>query len=154
MMPLEASDNQFYFVPKNLLYAQIYGLIGEKQKEKEYYVSARLFLEKKAKEQPDDSRFHSALGIAYAGLGFKDKAILEAAKATEILPVSKEFWRGIWRVKDLAQVYVMVGENDKALDKIEYLLSIPGELSIPLLKIDPVWAPLRNHPRFQKLINK
>jgi serine/threonine protein kinase/Flp pilus assembly protein TadD len=154
LMPSEALDDQFRYVPKSQLYAQIYGLIGEKQKEKEYYVSARLFLEKKAKEQPDDSRFYSALGIAYAGLGFKDKAILEAAKATEILPVSKEFWRGICRIKDLAQVYVMVGEYDKALDKIEYLLSIPGDLSIPLLKIDPVWAPLLNHPRFQKLINK
>jgi serine/threonine protein kinase/Flp pilus assembly protein TadD len=154
LMPLEASDNQFQFVPKNQLYAQIYGLIGEKQKEKEYWNSARLFLENKIKEQPDDSRFHSALGIAYAGLGLKEKAVQEAIRATELLPISKEFFRGPYRVKDLAQVYVMVGEYDKALDKIEYLLSIPGELSVPLLKIDPVWAPLRNHPRFQKLIKK
>jgi len=154
LMPLEASDNQFYFVPKNNLYAQTYGLIGEKQKEKEYWNSARLFLENKIEEQADDSRFHSALGIAYAGLGLKEKAIQEATMATELLPISKEFWRGTCRVKDLAQVYVMVGEYDKALDKIEYLLSIPGELSIPLLKIDPVWAPLHNHPRFQKLTTK
>jgi serine/threonine-protein kinase len=128
--------------------------MDEKQKEREYYSSARLFLENKVKEQPEDSRFHSALGIAYAGLGLKEKAIQEATKATDLLPISKEFWRGTFRVKDLAQVYVMVGEYNKALDKIEYLLSIPGDLSIPLLKIDPVWAPLRNHPRFQKLLKR
>jgi serine/threonine protein kinase/Tfp pilus assembly protein PilF len=154
LMPLEALDNQFHFVPKSQLYAQIYGLIGEKEKEKEYYGSARLFLENKAKEQPDDSRFHSALGIAYAGLGLKEKAVQEAIRATELLPISKEFFRGPYRVKDLARVYVMIGEYDKALDKIEYLLSIPGELSIPLLKIDPVWTPLRNLPRFQKLLKR
>ena len=94
------------------------------------------------------------MGIAYAGLGLKERAIQEATKATELLPVSKEYWRGIFRVKDLAQVYVMVGEYDKAFDQIEYLLSIPGELSVALLKIDPVWAPLRVLPRFQKLVKK
>ena len=150
----EAFDTQFYFVPKSQLCGQIYGLMGEKQKEHGQYESSRIYLENKVQAEPDDSRLHSSLGIAYAGLGLKEKAVQEAIKATEILPISKEYWRGTHRVKDLAQVYVMVGEYDKALDKIEYLLSIPGELSIPLLKIDPVWAPLRNHPRFQKLINK
>jgi tetratricopeptide (TPR) repeat protein len=154
LMPSEALDCQFYFVPKSELYAQIYGLMNDNKKEREYYNLDKIYLEDKIKAQPEDARFHSALGIAYAGLRFKEKAIQEAMKATEILPVSKEFWGGTFRVKDLARVYVMVGEYDKALDKIEYLLSIPGELSVPLLKIDPVWAPLRNHPRFQKLINK
>jgi TolB-like protein/Tfp pilus assembly protein PilF len=154
LMPSEASDKQFYFVPKTQLYAQIYGLMNNREQERDYYNADKLYLENKIKEEPEDSRFHSALGIACAGLGLKEKAVQEAIKATELLPVAKEFWRGTYLVKDLAQVYVMVGEYDKALDKIEYLLSIPGELSIPLLKIDPVWAPLRNHPRFQKLIKK
>jgi hypothetical protein len=46
----------------------------------------------------------------------------------------------------------MVGEFDAAIDRLEFLLSIPGQLSIPLLRLDPAWNPLRNHPRFQKLI--
>ena len=154
LMSLEASDNQFHFIATSQLFAQVYGLIGERQKEKEYWNSARLLLENRVREQADDSRFHSALGITYAGLGLKEKAIQEATKATELLPVSKDLWRGTNRIKDLAQVYVMVGEYDKALDKIEYLLSIPGELSTSLLKIDPVWAPLRNLPRFQKLFKR
>jgi serine/threonine protein kinase/tetratricopeptide (TPR) repeat protein len=154
LMPGETLDSQFYFVPKNQLNAQIYGLMNNREKERDYYNADKLDLENKIKAEPEDSRFHSALGIAYAGLGLKDKAVQEAVKATELLPVAKEFWRGACRVKNLAQVYVMVGEYDKALDKIEYLLSIPGELSVPLLKIDPVWAPLRTHPRFQKLINE
>jgi serine/threonine protein kinase/Flp pilus assembly protein TadD len=152
LMPSDAYYDQFMFVPKSQLYAYVHGLMGEKQKEQEYYQSARQFLENKIKEQPDDSRFYSALGIVCAGLGLKEMAIQEAKKATDLLPVSKEFWRGALRVKDLAQVYVMVGEYDKAFDQIEYLLSIPGELSVPLLKLDPVWAPLRELPRFQKIV--
>ncbi len=48
----------------------------------------------------------------------------------------------------------MVGEYDKAIDKIEYLLSIPGQMSIPLIQLDPRWAPLREHPRFQELLGR
>ena len=95
---------------------------------------------------------HSALGIAYAGLDRKDDAIREGKKGIELLPISKEAWAGTYRVMDLAQIYTMLGEKDAAIDQIEYLLSIPGELSIPLLRIDPKWDSLRDRPRFKKLI--
>lgn len=148
----EAFQDELRFVPKAQLYAQIYALMGDKQREQEYYNLDRTYLENKIKEKPDDSRLYSALGIAYAGLTLKEKAIQEARKAVELLPVSKEAIRGFCRAKDLAQVYVMVGEYEKAIDQIERLLSIPGEMSIPLLRIDPKWTPLKEHPRFQKLV--
>jgi serine/threonine protein kinase/predicted Zn-dependent protease len=150
----EAFSDQFYFVPRALLSAQIYGLMNRPEFERSEYESARKFLEEIIGTDPDDSRFWSALGISYAGLGFREKAIQAAKKGTELMPISKEAYRGIFRARDLAQVYVMVGEYDKAFDQIEYLLSIPGELSVALLKLDPVWAPLRALPRFQKLIQK
>jgi serine/threonine protein kinase/tetratricopeptide (TPR) repeat protein len=150
----EVYEDQFYFVPSAQLFAQVFGLMKEKDKERKYYNSARIYLENKVKTQPDDSRLWSALGIASAGLGNKVEAIRATEKAVEILPVSKEAYRGTFRAKDMAQVYVMVGEYDKAFDEIEYLLSIPGELSVPVLKIDPVWAPLHSLPRFQKLLER
>jgi serine/threonine protein kinase/tetratricopeptide (TPR) repeat protein len=148
----EAFESQFYFVPKAQLYAQINGLMGNKQLEKEYYESARSFLEEKIKQQPEDPRYHSVLGIAYAGLGRKQDAIREGNLAVELLPVSKDALRGFYRAKDLAQIFTMVGEHEAAIDLIEDLLSIHGELAIPLLKLDPTWNPLHNHPRFLKLI--
>ena len=60
--------------------------------------------------------------------------------------------RDSYRLEDLARIYVMVGEYDEAINQLEYLLSIPGPFSIPLLQLDPAWDPLRNHPRFKKLI--
>jgi tetratricopeptide (TPR) repeat protein len=150
----EAFETQFYFIPKAQLYGQINGLMGDRQAEQAYYESARKILESKIKQQPEDARFHSALGIAYAGLGRKQDAIREGQLAVELLPVTKEAWKGLYRIADLARVYVMVGEYDLAIEQLEYLLSIPGELSIPLLRLDPAWNPLRDHPRFKKLIEQ
>ncbi len=148
----EAFETQFYYVPKAQLYAEIYGLMNRPQLEQANYDSARSILEIKINEQPEDARFHSSLGIAYAGLGLKQEAIQEAEKAVELLPVSKEAYRGYFRVRDLAHIYVMVGEYDAAIDRLEFLLSFPGWMSIPMLRLDPIWDPLRDHPRFQKLL--
>ena len=48
----------------------------------------------------------------------------------------------------------MVGEYDAAIEQLEYLLSIPSTVSVPLLRIDPTWDRLRDHPRFQALLAK
>jgi tetratricopeptide (TPR) repeat protein len=119
---------------------------------KKYYDEARSILEAKIQQEPNDERFRSALGIAYAGLGLKEDAIREGKKGIDLLPITKDAWRGSYRVRDLALIYVMVGEFDLAIDHIEYLLSIPGPLSIPLLRLDPACKPLRDHSRFKKLL--
>jgi len=142
------------FVPKALLYAQIYGLMNQSELEQEHYDSARSFLEAKVQEWPEDARIHSSLGIAYAGLGRKEEAIREGKMAVELLPVTKDAWRGTYFVEDLARIYVMVGEYDTVIGQLELLLSIPGEISIPLLRLDPIWDPLRDNPRFQKMLKR
>jgi len=76
----------------------------------------------------------------------------EAKRAVEILPVAKDALYGAVYVQTLAETYVTVGEYDSAVAKLERLLSIPSLLSVPLLRIDPHWQPLRDHPRFQRLM--
>ena len=147
-------DYQFFYIPKTLFLAQIYRLMKNKKSEFAYYDSARVTLEKRINDYPNDARLHSSLGIAYAGLGEKDKAIKQGKLGVELLPVSKEAWNGYYREMELAQIYTMTGEYDLAIDKLDYLLSIPGELSVPYIKINPVWKPLFNHPRFLKVIEK
>jgi tetratricopeptide (TPR) repeat protein len=146
-------DDPEYFIPNALLYARIYGYMNKKELEKASYESARSILESKIQHLPKHARFHSALGVAYAGLGRKEDAVREGKLAVEMLPVSKDTMRGPYRVEDLARIYVMVGEFDAAIDRLEFLLSIPSEVTIPLLRLDPTWDPLCNHPRFKKLIN-
>ena len=147
-------NDQHYFIPNALRYALIHEYMGNKDLSEKYYEEARTILQNKIQEDPNDARLHSSLGIAYAGLGRGQDAIREGKVAVELLSVSKEAWRGLNRVEDLARIYTMVGEYDLAIEQIEYLLGIPGEMSIPLLQLDPAWNPLRNHPHFQKLIEQ
>ena len=99
---------------------------------------------------PDDPRLLSSLGIVYAGLGFDAKAISAGEKAVRLLPISKEAYKGVYQVENLAMIYVMIGKYDEAIAQIKYLLSIPGFLSTKILELDPRWAPLRNQPEFKK----
>jgi tetratricopeptide (TPR) repeat protein len=147
-------DEQMLYLPKAQLYAQIHGLMGNQELEHVYYDSARTILEARIQQRPDDERYRSALGIAYAGLGRKDDAIREGELAVELLPMSKEAWRGAARVEDLARIYTMLGEYDAAIDRLEILLAVPSPMSVPMLRIDPTWNPLRGHPRFQALLEK
>jgi serine/threonine protein kinase/tetratricopeptide (TPR) repeat protein len=147
----EDIDSQDFFIPVAMQYASIYGYM-KNDLAKKYYDEGLKIVEAKIRQEPDDARLHSALGIAYAGLGLKEDAIKHGISGVELLPVSKDAMRGICRVGDLARIYVMVGDFDLAIKQIESLLSIPSELSIDLLGLDPAWDPLHRHASFQKLI--
>ncbi|OHB60050.1 MAG: hypothetical protein A2168_03725 [Planctomycetes bacterium RBG_13_50_24] len=147
-------NTQYYFVPRAMRYASIFRYMNDNERAKECYDEARTILEDRIQQEPNDARFRSALGIAYAGVGRIEDAIQEGKKGVDLLPITKEAWGGTYRVRDLALIYVMVGEFDSAIDQIEILLPIPGELSIPLLRLEPDWNPLRGHPRFKKLLEE
>jgi len=139
---------------KAQLLATVYDFAREPARARECYDSARVVLEKELKERPDDPSVHSMLGLAYAGLGRKQDAIREGKLAVEIIPVAKDAFDGSDRAVDLAMIYIKVGEHDPALDQIAYLLSIPSSLSTALLRLDPQYDPLRELPRFQRLLEQ
>jgi serine/threonine-protein kinase len=151
-LKLEDIDNHDYFIPNPQRYALIYRCMNQNELAKKYYQEAQIILESKIQEQPEDARLHSSLGITYAALGRKEDAVREGTLGEELLPISKEAMRGTFRGQDLALIYVMVGEFDAAIEKLELLLSKPGWTTIPLLRLDPAWDPLRNHPHFKKLV--
>jgi tetratricopeptide (TPR) repeat protein len=107
------------------------------------------------KKRPQDHRIHSTVGLVYAALGRKEDALREGKLAMEMYPVSKDALLGPAYVNTYAEILVRVGEYEEALEKIEYLLSIPqANISVPTLQNDPQWEPLRNHPRFKQIIEK
>jgi len=126
----EDNDTQDFFIPVAMQRASIYGHMKD-DLAKKYYDEGRKIIEAKIRQED---------AIKYGISGVK------------LLPVSKDAMRGICRVGDLARIYVMVGEFDLAVNQIEFLLSMPSELSIPLLRLDPAWNPLHRHARFKKLI--
>ncbi len=144
----------FYYIPKALLAAQIYDLANQPELARQRYDSAAALLEDMILKTPDDSRLYGALGIAYAGLGRVDEAIRAGERGVELLPLSKDAWRGLYRVEELALTLTMTGRYDAAIDRIELLLSVPGDMSVARLRLDPRWDPLRQHPRFRALLDK
>ncbi len=142
------NDSTGYYLDK----ADVYGLIGKAALARSCYDSARILLENRLQTEFENEELHSQLGIAYAGLGRKEKAIQEGKKGVELVPITKDAFNGSAPLEDLARIYVMTREYGAAIKELEYLLSIPSDPSIPLLRLDPTWAPLRDHPRFQKLL--
>ncbi len=70
------------------------------------------------------------------------------------MPMSKDAWKALKRVEDLALVYTMVGQPGEAIAQLERLLSGSGEFTPDLLRLDPKWDPLRSAPEFQALLTK
>jgi len=141
-------------MPRSLLAAYAYRLLGERENSRQAYESARTLLEAEVKKHPDDPRYRSSLGVAYAGLGQKEKAIREGKKAVELLPVARDAFYGIPPVGDLAFIYALCGETEVALDRLDYLLSIPSWISVAWIRMDPQWDLIRNEPGFAKLVEK
>jgi len=145
---------QWSFVPKAQFEGYALQLLDKPEEAVRRYESALEILEPEVKKRPEDDRVHASLGIVNAGLRHTETAIREANLAVELIPVSKNAVVGPFRVEDLAFTYALLGEQDAAIDQLEYLLSIPSWISLPLLRIDPRWDLLRNHPRFQTLIKE
>jgi serine/threonine-protein kinase len=151
----EIVEDQGVYYPKSLYAGLIHLAAGHGELARTAFDSARVILEAAVAERPDDEARYTALGLAYAGLGMKEAAVQEGLRGIELLPLSKDaYWWGTRPQVALAQIYVMVGEHAAAIDQLDHLLSIPSGISVPLLRIDPAWDPLRDHPRFQALLEK
>jgi hypothetical protein len=68
--------------------------------------------------------------------------------------MTKEAWRATYRIEDMARISMMVDEYEEAVKKLDFLLSVPAEISIPGLLGDPTWDPLKNDPDFRELVRK
>jgi len=143
-----------YYYPKSLLQGWIYDQMELTQDARSCYNLARMELDSLLSLYPDDSRYNGAMGIACAGLGDKEDAIGYAERAVELRPLEKDAFFGMTRLEEMAWVYVMVKEYDAALHQIGILLSKPGPYSAPLLRLDPKWKPIWNHPEFIRLTEK
>jgi len=140
--------------PKAFLEGTIYLQLGDQGKAHAAFEQARIVAERLVRDAPDDPGRHAQLGAVLAGLGKKADAVNEGKKAVELLPESQDAFDGPQATAALAEIYAWVGEHDEAVRLLDHLLTVPGGLTVPTLKLDPVWDPLRKDSRFQALIDK
>ena len=118
------------------------------------FEKARGAIEEQLKRSPDVAELHIQLAKVLAQLNLKDSALAEARRASELQPESKDAFGGPEITEGVAQVYVILGENGRAIEILDGLLSRPSAVTVQGLKIHPIWDPLRNEPGFQALLNK
>ena len=135
-----------------LCLAQAFALRGDAPNVGLYAEEARMAFQKQILAAPDDVQRRVCLGLALAYLGRTGDAIREGERAVALAPVSKDAVSGPYYQHQLVRIYMVVGQPEKALDQLEPLLKIPYSLSPALLRIDPNFDPLRENPRFQKLV--
>jgi len=140
--------------PKAFLEGMIHLLQGDKTKAQAELEHARLVSEKLLREAPGDSARHAQHGLILAALGQKQEAIAEGKRAVELLPESQDALDGPQATATLAQIYAWTGEFDEAFRLLDHLFAVPNNLTVPMLKLDPAWDPLRKDSRFQALIDK
>src|SRR5436309_7634295 len=118
------------------------------------FLKAKDLLEAQLKESPDSPDMRILLAKVLACLGEKDAASAEARRATELLPESKDAFGGPEITAGVAEVYAILGDNDRAIEILDRLLSRPSAVTVQGLKVNPIWDPLRSDPRFQALLQK
>jgi eukaryotic-like serine/threonine-protein kinase len=153
-MPVQVFREEGVFIPKSLWRAQLLRYKKENSVAQKSFEEARSYLEQVVKESPESAPVHSSLGKTYAGLGLKEDAIREGNKAIELVPFSTDKFMGPSFLIDLTEIYTTTGEYDQAFDQIEILLSHPTLFSVQILKLDPIFDPLRSHPRYKQIIEK
>jgi DNA-binding winged helix-turn-helix (wHTH) protein/TolB-like protein/Flp pilus assembly protein TadD len=152
---LEVLSTTERYYPRVLLEAEAFALLGENARARAAYEAARVLLEAQGRKLPNEARLRSALGLAYAGLGRKEEAIREGVSATQLCPVERDAWSGPDYMRELARIYVMVGEYGKALEVLRPLVAVPNRwVSAATLRLDPRWAPIRGLPGFAALVRR
>jgi Flp pilus assembly protein TadD len=121
---------------------------------RENFAAARVKAEKAVQESPEDGPRHALLGLIDAGLGRCEEAKAEAHRAVDLLPESKDAFDGPILVMSRARIHMMCGDLDTALALLDRSLQTRAGISVPELRLDPVWDPLRADPRFQQMLAK
>jgi serine/threonine protein kinase/Tfp pilus assembly protein PilF len=133
---------------------------GDHAAARESWTQARTELEPFLKEQPENFILIGDLALTNVALGDNDAALTLAERALALFPIGKDALTGPRPLDILARVAARVGDPDRSISTLEKLLSIPYEaplaanppLTPALLRLDPMFEPLRKDPRFQKLV--
>jgi TolB-like protein/Tfp pilus assembly protein PilF len=152
-------DDTFAAVPGSLAYKYFplgiaHKELGDDAAARVAFLKAKNILEEQLKQKPDDPDLRVQFAKLLAWLGEKDAANAEVQRAMDLRPESKDAFEGPQITEQAAQVYTLLGDNTRAIELLDELLSHPSEVTSQSLKLDPAWDPLRNDPRFQALFAK
>jgi serine/threonine-protein kinase len=146
-------------LPKSYLQACIDLVRGDNTSAQKNFEAARPVFEKTVSDSPQDPTRRAQLGLLYALMGRKEDALREVQSAVESRPISRDVIEGAVVQAFQALVFARTGETDKAISAVERLLTTPfavdyadDSITLSDLRTRWEWDPLRNDPRFQKIL--
>jgi tetratricopeptide (TPR) repeat protein len=149
------NSNQDDFSDPGILYlykAQIFNGMNKPELALINYDSSRTVFERSLLNDKDNYFIHSLLGIAYAGIGNKTRALDEGTRS---ISLAKKNGMDFCDMRvNMAQIYTMTGDFGRAISEIESLLSGPSQLTVNVLRRDPVWQSLMNVSEFKDILKK
>jgi TolB-like protein/cytochrome c-type biogenesis protein CcmH/NrfG len=125
---------------------------GDERGARAMFEKSKQFAEEDLKQAPEDGNAHARLAQALAWLGQKEAAFAEIKRAQELLPESKDAFDGPAITATLAEIHAIFGESSNAVAILEGLLQRPSSVTVALLKLNPIWDPIRQDAGFQKLV--
>lgn len=130
---------------------------GDTNRARAYHDSLRLHFDSLAARGRElalvGPQMQSWLALEMARTGHRDAAIAAAEEATREIPLSRDAFKATFLAESLASVYVLNGEHEAAVKQLEWLVTVPSELTPHVLLLDPMWDPLRAHAGFQSLLS-
>ena len=132
--------------------AMIYRLHGDSVRARAYADSARIEQQRLVEADPENADQRQALATQLAVMGRKAEAMREGERALAQAQAGKDVPLIAYVQERLARIYLLLGEDEKALDQLEPLLTRPSYLSAGALRVDPSFASLRGSPRFERLL--
>jgi serine/threonine protein kinase/tetratricopeptide (TPR) repeat protein len=157
VIPADAVISDFLWNPplrtRFQFLAEAYGQLGERDRQLAYLDSASVLLNG-AVQETDEAYLRSALGVAYAKLGRYEDAVSEGKAAAMLLPPSSDAWGATYILENLARIHVLTGDDEAAIDLLERLMQMPGDLTPAYMRQDPTWDPLQQNARFEALVSE
>ena len=138
-------------IDRSIAFAHTYHLRGDQELATQHAERARAELAERLEEYPDDPDINPLMGVALAYLGRHDEALEYGRKGVALYEASPDVPYPYSRLQ-LVRIHALFGEIDPAIDNLEPLLEAPFYITPGWLRIDPMFDPLRDHPRFQALI--
>ena len=136
-----------------LTLAEAYATLGDVSRCRAYADSAVAAYKAMIVKTPGRAGLYRGLGIAYAFAGRPADAVSAGEHGVALMPLSRDARVGVVYLHDLARIYTMAKQPERAIDVLDTLVSHPGYLSPGWIRIDPGFAALRGNPRFDRLIS-
>jgi serine/threonine-protein kinase len=152
--PWMVFDWILHYQPNALYAGWAHQMRGDDVAARAAFDSALVLLDSVVAILPSDWRVHASRGLALAGLGRRQDALMEASWLRESAFYREDLLHGNFAVVAGAQILAQVGETDGALAEIEHVLARPSDESVHTIRLDPRYDPIRDDPRFQALLEQ